>query len=365
MISLTVLSSRAGRTRAPERAGIRVTRGSVNCKEWPRITDSILPGTLSQKMTQRKTGITGNSAKTDAKRLVLSITRMTIHNGPGIRTLILFKGCPLRCRWCSTPESQKTEPEIAVYPDKCIHCDRCLPVCPLKAINLTEETVGIDRTVCDACGNCARECYAEAIKILGQPMTVAEIVEEVKKDAVIYRQSGGGVTISGGEPLLDPDFMVSLLRAISEEGISVGVDTCGHVPRASIERVLPWVAFLLWDIKSMNPEKHRELTGVSNELILNNLRAVSGRNIPLYIRVPLIPGYTDSDENIGAIAELARGLSSVVEVALLPLHHLGEARYNSLDCAYPIAGLPLIPDNDLQAVKRRIEAYGLKCNVGG
>jgi pyruvate formate lyase activating enzyme len=300
-----------------------------------------------------------------AKRLVLSITRMTIHNGPGIRTLILFKGCPLHCLWCSTPESQKAEPEIAIYPSKCTHCGECVPVCPLNAINLTNETISINRSLCNNCGKCAQVCYPEAIKLLGQPMTIEELLEEAKKDIIFYKHSGGGVTISGGEPLLDSAFTVKLLRAFKEEGISVGVDTCGHVPWENIEQVLPHIDFFLWDIKHMNPEKHRKLTGVSNKLILSNIRSVSERNIPLYIRVAVIPGYNDSEENIRATCEFAQALSSVVEVGLLPLHHLGKARYDSLNRAYPVANIPFVPDSVLQNMKRLVESYGLKCSIGG
>ena len=298
-----------------------------------------------------------------AKRLVLSITRMTIHNGPGIRTLILFKGCLLRCLWCSTPESQKAEPEIAIYPSKCIHCDQCVPVCPLNAINLTNETISINRSMCNNCGKCAQVCYPEAIKLLGQPMTVEELLTEAKKDVIIYKHSRGGVTLSGGEPLLNPDFTGKLLQVFKEEGISVGVDTCGHVPWANIQQMLPYIDFFLWDIKHMNPEKHRKLTGVSNKLILSNARSVSERNIPLYIRVPVIPGYNDSEENIRATCEFAQGLSSVVELGLVPLHHLGEARYDSLNRPYPIANVPLVPDSVLQSMKQLVESYGLKCSI--
>jgi pyruvate formate lyase activating enzyme len=194
-------------------------------------------------------------------------------------------------------------------------------------------------------------------------MSVGELLEEVKKDSVIYKQSHGGVTISGGEPLMKPGFTNLLLKAFKEEGINVGVDTCGYVRWDIIQRMLPNIDFFLWDIKHMNPEKHEELTGASNELILNNARAVSERNIPLYIRVPLIPGYNDSEENIRAVCEFSQGLRSAVEVDLLPLHHLGESRYRSLDRPYPIANIPLVPDDILQTMKRIIESYGLKCNI--
>ncbi len=182
---------------------------------------------------------------------------------------------------------------------------------------------------------------------------------------VAYKHSGGGVTISGGEPLLDIDFTMKLLRSFKEEGISVGVNTCGHVPWARIQPILPYIDFFLWDIKHMNPEKHKELTGVSNKLILSNAKAVAEKGTPLYIRIPVIPGYNDSEENIRATCEFARGLSSVVEVDLLPLHHLGKARYESLNRPYPIAGIPLIPDHVMQGLKQLVESYGLKCSIGG
>jgi pyruvate formate lyase activating enzyme len=298
-------------------------------------------------------------------RLILNITRMTVHNGPGIRTLILFKGCPLCCLWCSTPESQKSEPEIAVYPSKCIHCEKCAAVCSPNAINLTNDTLSVNRFLCDGCGNCVQVCYPEAIKLLGQPMTVAELLTEVKKDTAIYKHSGGGVTISGGEPLLDLEFNNNLLQVFKEESISVGVDTCGHVPFVKIERLLPYIDFFLWDIKHMNAEKHRELTGVTNNLILSNARSVSENNIPLYIRIPIIPHHNDSEENIRATCEFACSLSSVAEVDLLPIHHLGKSRYESLNRPYLIKDIPLIPDAILQDLKRLVESYGLKCTIGG
>ena len=196
-------------------------------------------------------------------------------------------------------------------------------------------------------------------------MTIEELLTEVKKDIVIYKHSGGGVTISGGEPLLSPNFTKKLLQVFKEEGISVGVDTCGHVPWVSLEPMLPYIDFFLWDIKHMNPEKHERLTGASNKLILSNARRVSERNTPLYIRMPLIPGYNDSEENIRATCEFALGLSSVEEVDLLPLHHLGKARYTSLNLPYPIANIPLITDIVLQKMKRLVESYGLKSNIVG
>jgi pyruvate formate lyase activating enzyme len=296
-------------------------------------------------------------------RLVLSITRMTIHNGPGMRTLILFKGCPLHCIWCSTPESQKSEPELGVYPMKCIRCGDCIPVCPTKAISLPDGKLTVNRSLCNVCGKCVEVCNAKALEILGHRMTIGQLVTEVKKDEIVYKYSHGGVTISGGEPLFDTEFALNLLKAFKAEGINTGVDSCGQIPWRGLEPTLPYVDFFLWDIKHMDPEQHKKLTGVSNEVILSNAKAVAARGIPLYIRIPLIPGYNDSEENIRATCEFSLGLASVVQVDIMPLHHLGKARYDSLDRAYPIAGLALYTDEKVQEIKSLVESYGLKCAI--
>ncbi|MBN2062046.1 MAG: glycyl-radical enzyme activating protein [Deltaproteobacteria bacterium] len=297
------------------------------------------------------------------KRYVLNITRMTIHNGPGIRTLVLFKGCPLRCLWCSTPESQKQDPEIAVYPDKCIHCDQCIQVCPLGAVGYVNDHICINQSLCNHCGKCTEVCYPEALKILGKFMTVQDLIAEVKKDEIIYKHSHGGVTLSGGEPLLDLEFNKVLLRSFKEENINIGIDTCGHVPISNIEELISYIDFFLWDIKHMDPVKHLELTGVTNELILSNLRFVSERNIPIYIRIPIIPSYNNSEKNIRAICDFVRSLASVIEINIIPLHHMGKARYSSLGRPYPIADIPLISEDALRNLKLIVESYGLKCNI--
>ncbi len=297
------------------------------------------------------------------KREVISITRMTTHNGPGIRTLILFKECPLRCLWCSTPESQKAGRELAVLADKCIRCRECLPVCSVNAIRLTDQSISVDRNLCNCCGKCSEVCNAEALKVIGSLMTVEELVEEVKKDLLFFRKSNGGVTISGGEPLLNREFNLKLLCRFKEEGVTVGVDTSGYVPWTNIEPLLPYIDFFLWDIKHMDPVKHKELTGVTNKLILKNLRLVSERNIPVFIRIPVIPSQNDSGKNLKETCEFAKSLPSVAEIDLLPLHHLGKARYVSLDRKYPIEGLALITEDVLQNLKNLVESYGLKCAI--
>lgn len=299
------------------------------------------------------------------KRMVIDITRMTVHNGPGIRTLILFKGCPLRCIWCSTPESQKESAEIAYYPDRCIRCDECLGACPRNAITVCGKAVAIDRKLCDNCGRCVSVCNTEALLLFGQEYTVQELVDEIKKDEIIYKHSGGGVTLSGGEPFFRPEFLLTLLKELKQNGISCGIDTCGYTTRNHIEAVLPYVDFFLWDIKHMNRDKHTEYTGVSNELILDNAHFVAGENIPLYLRLPVIPGYNDSEDNLLDLCHFAKTLPSLVEIDLLPLHHLGKTRYAALDREYPIDGIPLIEEEILDEMKRLVESTGLKCNIIG
>jgi pyruvate formate lyase activating enzyme len=309
--------------------------------------------------------LTTKSADPAKKRHVLSIARMTVHNGPGIRTLILLKGCPLRCIWCSTPESWKETPEIAFYPHQCILCNDCIPVCPKNAIATGDRAVVIDRESCDNCGRCVDVCNTEALRLLGQQYTADELVHEVMKDEIVHKHSGGGATVSGGEPLLEPEFAAELLRALKENGINTGADTCGFVPRKNIEVVLPYVDFFLWDIKHMDDDTHRKLTGVSNRVILDNLCFASGNNIPVYLKVPVIPGCNDSEENLRAVCDFAGDLHSLVEINLLPLHHLGKARYAALGREYPIDGIPFIKDDVLTEMKRLAESYGLKCSIIG
>lgn len=312
-----------------------------------------------------RNGLLAKTEELDNKRLVLDIIRMTIHNGPGIRTLILLKGCPLHCVWCSTPESQESGFQLSVRPDKCIQCGRCESVCPVNAIDCTKEILKVNRSLCNCCGKCVTICPCEALMFLGQSISIQRICQEVSKDKLFFKHSGGGVTISGGEPLLDAEYIINLLKTLKSEGVSAGIDTCGYVPKTTIEAVLPYVDFFLWDIKHMNRMRHIEFTGVSNDIVLSNLHFVSEKKVPIYIRIPVIPGYNDSEENIKATCEFVRNLPSLVEVDLLPVHHLGKARYESLNRVYPIADVPLMPEAILQKLKDLVAAYGLKaCIVG-
>ena len=208
-------------------------------------------------------------------------------------------------------------------------------------------------------------CNTEALRLLGQQYTADELVDEVRRTKLSINIPAAEQPSREENLCLNRSLPLELLRALKENGINTGVDTCGFVPRENIEAVLPYVDFFLWDIKHMDDDTHRKLTGVSNRLILDNLRFVSGNNIPVYLKVPVIPGYNDSEENLRAVCNFARDLPSLVEINLLPLHHLGKARYAALGLEYPIDGIPFIKDDVLTEMKRLVESYGLKCSIIG
>lgn len=293
---------------------------------------------------------------------------MTNHNGPGIRTLVHFKGCPLRCRWCSTPESQKREEELGYKPEKCICCGACAAVCPEKAIAVDAGKIRIDREKCRKCFSCVKECYARALVRIGRNWEVDELVEEIRKDELFFRRSGGGVTFSGGEPLMFADEkMRELYRKVKEHGINIGVDTTGYVSWDNIEGLLPYIDFFLWDLKFMDSARHRELTGVGNELILENLKRVEKcaekYGISVYIRCVQIPGMTDTDDNLAKTCEFIKGMKCVKELDLINFHNFGIKRYEYIDRPYECGGLAPLSDGAIEAKRKLIEKYGISCNI--
>lgn len=280
---------------------------------------------------------------------------------------MLFKGCPQRCIWCSTPESQSTEPEIGVLRSKCSLCGTCIRVCPEEALYISGDRLEIDRDRCTACGECADACTWKAIRHYGsQMMSPQEIARQVGRDHYLFRNSGGGITVSGGEPLILPtSFNLELFRRCHEQGFTVGVQTCGVVSWSQIQPLLEEIDFFLWDIKLMDPMLHREYTGVDNALGLENCRKVSASGVPIYVRVPVIPGYTDDEENIRAIAGFAAELPSLERVDLLPMHHLGKARYESLDRPYEIDELPYLEKDRMNELASIAQSCGVTCGVIG
>ena len=300
----------------------------------------------------------------DTHGIVFDIQRYSIHDGPGIRTTVFLKGCPLRCPWCHNPEGQESAPELLLALGLCIRCGACLEACPNQAAGVAAEAADASAQ-CTRCGACVEACASGARRMAGASLTVADVLAAVDKDRVFYVESGGGVTFSGGEPLMQAAFLRACLEGSRERGHHTAVDTCGHAPTRELLDVAAAVDLFLFDLKLMDDVRHRELLGVSNRLILDNARALGKRGAPMWLRVPLLPGVNDDQKNLEATARFARSLGSVAQVNVLPYHRTGSEKYRRLGRSDGLESRPEPAPERVAEVVEFLSKQGLNVKVGG
>ncbi len=300
------------------------------------------------------------------KGTIFDIKRYAIHDGPGIRTTIFFKGCTLRCKWCHNPEGIERKHEIMYRPERCAEdCRECIRICPQSAITLSNEAIEIDWALCDFCGICGEACVYEAIERIGRDVTVQEILDEVEKDRVFYDESGGGVTVSGGEPLVQSEFLMELLEELKRRNFHTAVDTSGFVPYEILEEVSKKADLLLYDLKIMDENKHKAFTGESNALILDNLRKIIADGKEIIIRMPVIRGINDDEENIQRLAEFLLSCKNLKKLNLLPYHRGAEGKLKRLMKKGSVLDFKAPAEKKLDEIRKKLSSHGFEVKIGG
>jgi pyruvate formate lyase activating enzyme len=297
---------------------------------------------------------------------IFDLKRYSIHDGPGIRTTVFLKGCALNCLWCHNPESIDPGPELMHWPARCKRCQACIKACPLGA--LTSDPAGailIDRAKCDLCGRCAEACLYDAMQIVGREVTVEEVVAEVERDRVFFEQSGGGVTLSGGDPLVQPAFAEAVLEACRSRGIHTALDTAGFAANGALERLARHADLVLFDLKVMDPEKHKSSTGVPNAVILENLKSLGDAGREVWVRAPLVPGVNDDDDNIRRTITLLRSLGGIRRVDLLPYHAGGLEKARRIGKAARFRKFESPSEERLAGIESAFREAGFDVHRGG
>ena len=310
----------------------------------------------------------GDNNVIERKAFIFNKQKYNMYDGPGVRTLVFFKGCPLRCKWCSNPEGLERKYQIMFKPTTCVSCGSCVPVCPQKihSISSSGEHI-IDRSIdCIGCGQCVEACIPEALKVAGEQVPISELLEYVEQDRAFYDQSGGGVTLGGGEVTSQPEAAINLLQACKQEGLHTAIETCGYTKKETILRFAEYVDLFLFDLKHIDPDRHFELTGVRNEMILENLEELIMKRNHVKIRMPMLKGINDSEAEIRGVIEFLkpfREFKNFEGIDLLPYHKLGVNKYVQLGMDYPIEGDPSLDDADLDRIEGWIREYDFPVSV--
>jgi pyruvate formate lyase activating enzyme len=296
------------------------------------------------------------------KAIVTNIQGYSIHDGPGIRTVVFLKGCPLRCAWCANPENLVSRVQVGFISRLCQGCGRCAAACRHGAI-IPGYAYRINQEKCTACGECVARCYYDALVRYGTERTSREVFEEVRRDKMFYDTSGGGVTVSGGEPMTRHEFVYELFSLCKEDGISTCVETCGFAPRAAFERILPVTDLFLFDLKAMDPALHEKFTGCGNAPILDNARYLADEGADILFRQPLVPGYTDAEENIRRTAEFILSLGGGYAIELMPFHRAGAPKYAALGLPYEAEHLTPLTEAQIARARELYLDCGVRCTV--
>lgn len=304
----------------------------------------------------------------ERKARTFNIQKYNMYDGPGVRTIVFFKGCPLRCQWCSNPESQLRQFQLMFKANLCVDCGACVPVCPagIHAISQEGKHV-IDRSKeCVGCRQCEKRCTKSALAVMGENQTISELLDIVEEDRAFYEMSGGGLTLGGGEALMQPEAAVSFMQACKQSGINTAIETCGYARLEVVQKIAEFTDLFLFDVKHMNSERHYELTGVRNEMILSNLLWLLENRHNVKIRVPLLKGINDSEDEISQLINFLKPYQdhkNFQGIDLLPYHKMGVGKYKQLDREYPIEGDPALTEADIERVERCITQYNFPVSV--
>ena len=297
--------------------------------------------------------------------IIFNIMKYCVHDGPGIRTTVFLKGCPLGCWWCHNPEGLAEHRELSFRQDRCLLCGACYDACPNGAVEVRDGLFLPIRERCQRCGACVEVCFSGAREMVGREVTVTEVIEEVEKDMVFYEVSGGGVTFSGGEPLMQPDFLAALLESCRGKGIHTAVDTAGYAPSDTLRRISELTDLFLYDLKIVDDELHETYTGVSNVLALENLKMLASLRDDVVIRIPLIPGINDNEESISDIYHFISTLETVSEVHLLPFHKAGRDKYAKIGLTCRLPEIEPIAGERVREIAEMFESNAVAVTVGG